>query len=764
MHLARTFRPRHLPTLVASLVLGLVAAPAPQDAAPGPDGRAADEQGDDDQGADDQGAGERAATPAPPQDPRGAAGGLTREQMWYAPTAEDWAKPVLIEWQRTWDDAVALSRETQRPILVCVNMDGEIASEHYAGIRYRQPEIAALYEPYVCVIASTYRHNPRDYDEAGNRIECPRFGTVTCGEHIWIEPVLYEKFLDGVRVAPRHIMVELDGSETYDVYYAFDTDSVFAAIRDGIEERTDAPPFVERGDRSLVDRVGSPDSSDREQVEAAFADGSRALKETLLDAVANRGADASLDLLRLGIHDLDPEVARRARERLAAAESVDSVGLINVSLRADLDEAERRLLVAALERLGEQSPQARLLAAVHRGLGDTRATIDVEQWRRAVERSRATSSDERARDAAAAAADEDADAADLLDLAEASVELAYDPRHEPRFARVLLDDARGALERAVTAGASGWRVNALRALVADRSGDREAARTHAEAAVAALPAGAEPWSAIAVLSLRADHLRRAIDRAVRRNDPWPEQWLADYHAAMAVLAAHPSATAARAVEHYDFLWRLGAWAASGRVLDAALVRFPGDWELHVRLRGRTLYERGAAGLEPAYARLVAADPSPVLVWYQAYASFVAAESARRTREVEAALERYGRAEATFARAAELDPNQADTCDHWIALALAGRARIALEAEDLETATRLLVGSLERCPTAAGSLDGLNLSPSDTSRTLRAALVAAERPDLVEDLEAALATIDPRLLELPAYERTAVPAGDGRGGR
>jgi peroxiredoxin (alkyl hydroperoxide reductase subunit C) len=41
---------------------------------------------------------------------------------------------------------VAVSRETGKPILVCVNMDGEVASEHYAGIRYRQPEIAKLYE------------------------------------------------------------------------------------------------------------------------------------------------------------------------------------------------------------------------------------------------------------------------------------------------------------------------------------------------------------------------------------------------------------------------------------------------------------------------------------------------------------------------------------------------------------------------------------------------------------------------------------------
>jgi len=90
----------------------------------------------------------------PPDSPERLPENISREEMWPAPTAEDWNRPCLIKWQRTWEDALAVSRETGKPILVCVNMDGEIASEHYAGIRYRDPEIAKLYEPYVCVIAS----------------------------------------------------------------------------------------------------------------------------------------------------------------------------------------------------------------------------------------------------------------------------------------------------------------------------------------------------------------------------------------------------------------------------------------------------------------------------------------------------------------------------------------------------------------------------------------------------------------------------------
>src|SRR5262249_15395516 len=146
---------------------------------------------------------------------------------------------------------------------------------HYAGIRYRDPELAKLYDKYVCVIASVYRHNARDYDEAGNRIPCPRFGGVTCGEHIWIEPVLFEKFFDGKRISPRHIMVELDQSEVYDVYYTWDTDTVFKSVKLGIDQRDVQTNDIARGDRPLLDLAGSHDNEDRTALEIAYRNSDR---------------------------------------------------------------------------------------------------------------------------------------------------------------------------------------------------------------------------------------------------------------------------------------------------------------------------------------------------------------------------------------------------------------------------------------------------------------------------------------------------------
>src|SRR5262245_13108471 len=69
--------------------------------------------------------------------PMGLPPGQTVESMWPAPTAEDWAKPVLVTWQRTFEDAFRVAAELGKPVLVCVNMDGEPASEHWSGIKYR---------------------------------------------------------------------------------------------------------------------------------------------------------------------------------------------------------------------------------------------------------------------------------------------------------------------------------------------------------------------------------------------------------------------------------------------------------------------------------------------------------------------------------------------------------------------------------------------------------------------------------------------------
>src|SRR5262245_23657553 len=128
-----------------------------------------------------------------------------------------------ILWQRDLDQALTLARAEDRPLFIAVNMDGESASDRIVCEEYRAAEFVADTRPFVCLVASVFRHNPRDYDEAGRRIPCPRLGECTCGEHMALEPALFERFLsDGERVAPRHAVILPDGKKAWDLSLCFD--------------------------------------------------------------------------------------------------------------------------------------------------------------------------------------------------------------------------------------------------------------------------------------------------------------------------------------------------------------------------------------------------------------------------------------------------------------------------------------------------------------------------------------------------------------
>ncbi|MSR47176.1 MAG: hypothetical protein EXS13_08935 [Planctomycetes bacterium] len=701
--------------------------------------------------------------------------GLSREQTWPAPSAADWKKPCLLTFQRNWEDAVAVAQEQGKAILICVNMDGEIASEHYAGIRYRDPEAAKLYAPYVCVLATTYRHTPRDFDEAGERILCPRFGSVTCGEHIAIEPFLFEKFMEGQRVAPRHIAIELDGdgkggTELHDVFYAWDVKSVLDQIATTIAKRPPSKPVV-RGDRPLVARVASRDQADRLAVESAFKQGDAAARKSLMEAALASPQSAPVDLLRLALLGFDRELAAKARAGLAQSVSPAAVPLIEEALRGPLDGAEKAALVAALERLGGDSPRARTLAVVHQGLTLRSSALDVAAWTK--------TPDEAARTARAALrqarlTDQDAilrggDATAHLELAEALLDQSSRCDRDDD-ARLLIADATTIGAKALSLGAHGYRASALQAITARLAGDEARARTLAEQAITAgAPDDPTEAGALDVLELFARQRELALGQALRERKPWPPQWLTDLNAAYGAMVRHPLASDRHVATHYDVLDWLGAGQPATRFLGEGLARFPDSDALHERLRARLVKERGASGLLEAYSLRVAAAPDSAAAHsYAGYGALVAAEFERRAGRAPAAVAAYQRAIEWYERAIALAPDDRGAGDHFVALALAGEARVAFEAQDFAGAVAGLEASFQRSPDSAATQDGLNVSPVDSAKMVLGQLQLVAKGDhadatatgeLAKRLDTALAALDPKLLELPAYER-GVPRASG----
>ncbi len=705
---------------------------------------------------------------------------VDEQAMWPSPSTADWQKPCLIKWQRTWEDATAVSYETGRPILVCINMDGEIASEHSARIRYRDADSAKLFEPYVCVIASVYRHTPRDYDDAGRRIPCPRFGTVTCGEHIAIEPLLFRKYMEGKRISPRHIMVELDGSETYDVYHTWDKASVFNQIREGISERGEIPVTEIRGDRPILERVASRDVNDREAVEEAYRSGDAKMRSDLLDAAVRHADVASPDLLRQALFGFDNDMIEKARSALAASGSADKIDLIVEALRTPMDESEKEKMLETLARIGEtsSSSRAKWLSTLHRGLGGSSGAVDADGWKPGgpgsypapeaigdwsdlmdrvdVSRDPNTSSS--------------ADAEEKLALAESALQFARgasgqagivseegglltaDPAAARRLTRSYYDEARRSAREAREMGAEGWRVESILTVSTYYLGETEPAYELAESAVKLVPEGSGDWASMAVLTIYAEGRFQKIKAAVAAKERWDPVWLTDVHTSYTVLARHPLGNVGQVVWHYDFLEWLGAKRYAGRVLDEGLTRYPASAELHQRLRTAIL-DRGVERLEARYDALLAKDDAPPsYVWFAGLASFVAAEYHRRAGDVDAATAAYGRSIAHYERSIELDPENRDSSDFNIALALAGRARLAIEGNRPTEAIDDVLASFDRAPDAAGTLDGLSQTPAMTGKLLVARLESAGDEANAARIRSALEKLDPEHLLEPFVDR------------
>src|SRR5690606_5243464 len=222
---------------------------------------------------------------------------------------------------------------------------------------------------------------------------------------------------------------------------------------------------------------------------------------------------------------------------------------------------------------------------------------------------------------------------------------------------------------------------------------------------------------------------RPVAVAARGKRDWPARWPRVAGAAYSILAKRPRGTDVEVGSHYARLAYLRADERAARVLDEGLARFPASATLHDCLRQRILREQGIGGLETVYAEMLARDEQqPSLPWFAAYAAVVEAEFRRRRNDPERAVAAYDRALGLFDRAIAADPACKDSADHYAAIALAGRARVALEAGDLERALADTLASFARRPSSAASLDGLNLSAVDTAKMLRAQLVAQQRTE------------------------------------
>lgn len=263
-----------------------------------------------------------------------------------------------VHWQRSLDDALALARANGKPLFLAINMDGESASDRIVRENYRDPAFVRSTRGCVCLGASVFRHNPRDHDEQGRRIACPRFGEITCGEHMALEPLLFEKYLaDGERVAPRHALVLPDGSKAFDLSLCFDLQDIDRALSAALGPQAPPPPGLARDEQPTAAATwaalaGRRDCRGRAALEHAIGcTHDEAAIGAAIEAIAAHGDRGSLDALRI----LIARSASLPTPRLAGLRDAAH----RLRLGADLFDALRSMVQGLGAVPGDPSPDAR---------------------------------------------------------------------------------------------------------------------------------------------------------------------------------------------------------------------------------------------------------------------------------------------------------------------------------------------------------------------------------------------------------------------
>lgn len=662
----------------------------------------------------------------------------------------------LMPWQRSLDDALALSKKLQKPLLVCVNTDGEQASESLAARRYQNPRFAALAGGFIPLLASPDKHNPRDHDDRGRRIPDSKFGRIVDIEHIDIEPRLYERYFNGQRVAPRHVGVAPDGEILFDLFLLNDLSVIDRHLEKhgNFDAQLVDPATQDEG--ALLD---NPDAAARDLLEAAYAEGDEDTRRRLANAAMDSSRTTQHpEIVRMALRDEVDDIRRTALASVAAFADRMPIEMFPEAMRvADGDPESLAAIGAALRDvtvgLDETAVvRPRRLARISDALIREPA-LDVDLWHAALqgvdaapqppvenidELYRALSEIDAARTA------RPHDARPQLFFSRTALRVAQhliDTGGNPSF---ILEDARAAAEKAVELDLENPLSWAYLARSAYLLADFDMAGKAAARALPRLVERVEQPIVAEVLDAFIQSRTRLVYEALGSDEGWPAAWVSDLAAAHEIQLAHPLTTESVAQAAFEAQAQLELYALQGEFLAAAVERFPASANLHHYLRWQRLRDVGAAGLMETYETLeVSDDQRPTLAWFAGLAAFRAAEHLVENRQPDEARDAYESAIVRFSDSIDQEPSYAASANYYIALAWAGMARLHLDADELEEA---VVAVRECVDVDAGVLedtDGLGNSPAATGRAIARALSGAGRDQEAEDLRYLLAGEGPQ---------------------
>lgn len=630
-------------------------------------------------------------------------------------------KPCLVPWQRNLEDALALVQQTGKPLLICVNMDGEGASEQLAWYHYRDPDFVKLMRGFIPLIVSGDQRNPRDWDDHGRRIPDWRFGRVVNYEHMTIEPKLRERYFGTESVAPRHVGVSKDGVLLFDIFLTRGFDPVVEALKK--HGKPDAKPLPKAADMSEAQLLESPDAGHRDELEARFWQGDEATRARFASQALSKGRSTQ-----------HPEILRMA---LQVSPAVRKAAVTTIA--ANIDRAPEWLWLPAFRACGRDPALLKVLetALVGKELGsviqrlrtDTEV-VDVNAWSKAL---------------AAATPEAPPSAEELgtlekqlneleakirkeespeLKLSLASTTLRYGririlQREDPTF---ILQDACTHAKAAASSKDDKVRGRALAVLAwaSHLLNDEETAGTAAKRALPLLLEGGDAATPLGVMAFRV-----CAERGQN-------------HAAWEVLMARPDCTEQQILGYLKSLQVAGAHGFQPEVLERGLELFPVSGSLHQYLRYQQLRDWGAESLERCYARMKRPpEHAAALAWYAGVASLHAAARHVQNQRDKAAVGSYQRAVQHLEASAKANRAYQDSANHYICLAEAGRARVLADGRQWTDAAAALEKGLATRPPSKDTKDTLGNTPVQNANYIYNGLLAAGKEDEAKGLQEAV---------------------------
>lgn len=566
---------------------------------------------------------------------------------WTLSDSERGRSPAM-PWQRSLADALALSQSTGKPLLICVNTDGEAASENLAQGRYTDPEFVKLAEGFIPLLASPNWHTTRALDTRGERVECPRFGHLVCPEHIDEEPELYARYFTEQRIAPRHVGVAPDGTILFDLVLLGNLRSVDRALEEHGNFETSLPD--PRG-MSEAELLSSRDAAARAELRSRFQAASVESRVRLIGLALSPTREAlHPGLLSLALYDSSPLVRSAGAVRMTSAMSLDFVDFApRLRWIAANDPRLRKELIAGLRAVSDgaadeaQRQRPRRLARIFAALEDS-SHLDADLWRLALAGAPAITSapginDGRALEVALSEISkllrQDRDNPDLNGLlAQTSVRMALriisgEGSGNPQY---FLQDAEAAAERVLElrAGDQLARTTLARAKWWLRK-PKEAADYAASALQDLAELSAAPITG-ELLDILAKGRSQALSAALGTEQGWPAQWLAEAVDANRILNAHPSLTLTQALAGISLMENLEDYRGQAELIRSALARFPDSNDLHSWLRWQVMRDgtgelNAAAALEATYTDLATPEGwEATWLWYKGLGLQTAAEA------------------------------------------------------------------------------------------------------------------------------------------